>query len=60
MMIMGQALSSTRLEQLRERINDKDYVHTAIQRIAHVLSNELMDLTQSGGTYNEQQRQRRR
>ena len=60
MMITEYALSSTRLEQLRKRINDKDYIYTAIQRIALVLSNELIDMTQGGGSYNERQRKRRR
>jgi hypothetical protein len=58
-MILEQSLSSTRLEQLRKRINDKNYLHAAIQRIALVLSNELMDMSQ-GGAYNERQRKRRR
>jgi hypothetical protein len=59
MMIMENTLSSTRLEQLRKRINDKDYVYAAIQRIALVLSNELMDMSQGGGNYNERQWQRK-
>jgi hypothetical protein len=58
-MMMEQSLSSTKLEQLRHRINDKDYLHAAIQRIAFVLSNELMDLHQEG-VHNERQRKRRR
>jgi hypothetical protein len=57
---MEQAVSSTRLEQLRERINDKDYVYAAIQRIAFVLSNELMDMSPRGGNYNEWQWKRRK
>ncbi|MDR0289427.1 MAG: hypothetical protein LBI06_00645 [Treponema sp.] len=56
MMIMEQTMSSTRLEHLRKSINDKDYVRSAIQRIALVLSNELMDMSQGGGKYNERQR----
>ena len=58
MMIMEQTLSSTRVEQLRKRINDEDYLYAAIQRIAMVLSNELMDMAQSRGRYNERQRKR--
>jgi hypothetical protein len=57
---MEQALSSTRIEQLRERINDKDYLYAAIQRIAMVLSNELMDRSPGGGNYYDRQRKRRR
>jgi len=60
MMVMEQTLSSTRLEQLRKRINDKDYMYTAIQRIALVLSNELMAMSQGGENYNERQWQRKR
>jgi hypothetical protein len=55
-MTMEQTLSSTRLEQLRKSINDENYLHAAIQRIAHVLSNELMDMSQKEGRYNERQR----
>ncbi|MDR1858456.1 MAG: hypothetical protein LBQ69_03205 [Treponema sp.] len=60
MMTMEQALSSSRVEQLRKRINDKDYMHAAIQRIALVLSNELVDMSQAGGSYHERQRKIRR
>jgi len=55
-MTMEQTLSSNRLEQLRKSINDENYLHAAIQRIALVLSNELMDMSQKEGKYNERQR----
>jgi hypothetical protein len=55
MMMIEHTLSSTRLEHLRKCINDKDYMYAAIQRIAFVLSNELMDMSQ-GGSRNERQR----
>jgi len=55
-MIMEQTMSSTRLEQLRKSINDEDYLYAAIQRIALVLSNELMDMSQKEGRFNERQR----
>ena len=58
-MMMEQALSSKKLEQLRHRINDEEYLHAAIQRLALVLSNELMDMS-PGGSYNERQWQRKR
>ena len=48
----------TRLESLRHKINDEDYLHEAIQRIALIISNELLDLPQGGGSY-EQQRKKR-
>jgi hypothetical protein len=60
MIMTEQALSTSRVEQLRKRINDKDYMYAAIQRIALVLSNELMDMSHGGGSYSERQRKRRR
>ena len=59
MMVMEQ-LSSTRLEQLKSRINDKDYMSAAIQRIALVLSNELMAMSPGGENNHERQWQRKR
>ena len=58
-MMMEQSLGSTKLDQLRENINDEDYLYAAIQRIAMVLSNELMEITRKGA-YHERQRKRRR
>jgi len=50
--MMEQSLRSSELEQLRTQINDENYLYEAIQRIALVLSNELMGVTK-GGNYNE-------
>jgi len=58
-MIIEQSLNSTRLEVLRHRINDENYLNAAIQRLALVLSNELMDITQEGSRH-ERQRKRRK
>jgi hypothetical protein len=62
-MILEQALSSnipdSRLELIRRRINDEDYLYAAIQRLALVLSNEIMELTTKGGGH-ERQRKRRK
>jgi hypothetical protein len=58
-MMLGQALNSKRLELLQRRINDEDYLNAAIQRMALVLSKELMDFTMEGGR-NERQRKRRK
>jgi len=58
-MIMEQALNTSKLEILRRRINDEDYLHAAIQRLALILSKELMDMTQEG-TRHERQRKRRK
>ena len=56
---MEQALNARKLESIRRRINDEDYLHAAIQRLALVLSNELMDITQEGERH-ERQRKRRK
>jgi len=57
--MIEQALHSRRLDILRRRINDETYLHSAIQRLALVLSNEIMDITIEGGR-NERQRKRRK
>jgi hypothetical protein len=59
MMTMERSIGSTKIEQLRNRINDEGYLHAAIQRIALVLSNELTEMSH-GRRYNERQRKRRR
>lgn len=54
--VMGEAslvtrnnqLGSAELEQLRHKINNKDYLYEAIQRIALILSNELLDISRGG------------
>ena len=51
-------LGTPELEALREKINSEEYVNEAIQRIALILSNELLDIPQGGN--HEQQRKRRR
>jgi len=62
-MMIEQALKSKmpdiRLELLRRRINDENYLHAAIQRLALVLSNEIMDINHEGGCH-ERQRKRRK
>ena len=51
-------LGNSELEALREKINNEEYVHEAIQRIALIISNELLDIPQGGN--HEQQRKGRR
>ena len=58
-MMMERTLNSNKLEQLRRRINDEDYLHAAIQRLALVMSNELMEMTQEGVRH-ERRRKRRK
>jgi hypothetical protein len=57
--MIEQTLNSKELELLRRSINDEDYLQAAIQRLALVLSNELMEMTMEGGR-NERQRKRRK
>jgi len=59
MMMEQTSLNNKRLESLRRSINDENYLHAAIQRLALVLSNELMEITTEGGQ-NERQRKRRK
>ena len=62
-MIRGQALSSrsrpltsSRMELLQRRINDENYLRAAIQRLAFVLSNELIEITTEGGYHEREKR----
>jgi len=48
----------SKLEVLREKINNEDYLHEAIQRIALVISNELLDIPQGGRSYERQRKSR--
>jgi hypothetical protein len=58
-MMIEQALNTKKLEALRQRINDENYLRAAIQRLALVMSNELMEISSEGGR-NERQRKRRK
>jgi len=51
-------LSNNRVELLRQRINDEGYLYAAIQRMALVMSNELMEISLKGGL-NEQRKKRK-
>ena len=48
----------SKLEVLRQKINNEDYLHEAIQRIALIISNELLDLPQGGRSYERQRKSR--
>ena len=52
------AVGLSRLEVLRQKINNEDYLHEAIQRIALIISNELLDLPQGGRSYERQRKSR--
>jgi hypothetical protein len=43
---------------LRQKINSEEYLNEAIQRIALILTNEILDIS-PGGTFNGRQRKRR-
>ena len=58
-MIRDQALDVKRLELLRQRINDKNYLHAAIHRLALVMSNELMEISKEGGRNGRQRKKRK-
>ena len=58
-MIKEEASGLSKLEVLREKINNEDYLHEAIQRIALIISNELLDLPRGGRSYEQQQRKSR-
>jgi len=47
------------LELMQQRINDERYLNAAIQRLALVLSKELMEITREGMRH-ERQRKRRK
>jgi hypothetical protein len=51
-------LQSGELELIRNKINNKDYIYEAVQRIALILSNELLDIS-GGGLYHGQRKGRK-
>ena len=57
-MIAEGATGLSRLEIIRQKINNEDYLHEAIQRIALIISNELLDLPQGGRSYEQQRKSR--
>jgi len=57
-MIAKGATEPSRLETIRQKINNEEYLHEAIQRIALIISNELLDLPQGGRSYEQQRKSR--
>ena len=53
------SLDASVLEDLRRKINNEEYVCEAIQRIALILSNELLDIPHGGGCYERQRKGRK-
>ena len=58
LMISEEDSGLSKLEVLRRKINNEDYLHEAIQRIALIISNELLDLPQGGRSYERQRKSR--
>ena len=52
----GSDQGSDRLDVLRKYINDENYLRAAIQRLALIMSNELMDITKEGGKHGRKRR----
>ena len=57
-MIAQEATGLSKLEVLRKKINNEDYLHEAIQRLALIISNELLDLPRGGRSYEQQRKSR--
>jgi hypothetical protein len=57
--MMIEQARSAKVELLRQCINDENYMNAAIQRLALVMSKELMDMTQEE-KHRERQRKRRK
>jgi len=52
----AQLLVNSRIEVLRQRLNDESYIHAAIQRLALIMSKQLMEFTKEGGRYERKKR----
>jgi hypothetical protein len=58
-MVQGEnPLPSPRIATLKKKIHNQEYLHEAIQRIAQVLSNEILNIP--GGGQRHEQRKRRK
>lgn len=51
-------LANEQIAILRQRLNDENYLHAAIQRLAFIMSKQLMEISKQGGSY-EQRRKKR-
>jgi hypothetical protein len=49
----------SRIERLRDKINSEEYLFEAIQRIAQILSNEILGIPQGGMNYERQRKGRK-
>jgi hypothetical protein len=49
----------SRIDLLRKKINNEDYLYEAIQRIAQILTNEILGIPQGGVSYEQQWKRRK-
>jgi hypothetical protein len=54
----GSQFDSLELEKIRRKIDSKEYLDEAIQRIALVLSNELLNISRKGLYHYERKRRK--
>lgn len=57
-LLMDENPKLAKLEILRQKINNEDYLYEAIQRIALIISNELLDLNPGGRPYGHKRKSR--
>ena len=57
--MVERTLDPVKLEEIRRRINNENYLNAAIQRLALVMSNELMDITQGGAKHGRTRKKRK-
>jgi hypothetical protein len=55
----GGRMPHSRIELLRKKIDNEAYLNEAIQRIAQVLSNNILDIPQGGLIYGQQWKRRK-
>jgi hypothetical protein len=53
------SLGASEIENFRKKINDQEYLRDAIQRIALIMSNDLLDIPYGGRPYERQRKGRR-
>ena len=51
-----ESLANSRIEVLRQCLNDENYIHAAVQRLALIMSKQLMEITKEGGRYERKRR----
>jgi len=57
--MIEQSTNTKKIEAIRRRINDEEYLNAAIQRLALIMSKELMEMTQEGIRHERQRKGRK-